>query len=86
MADGLTLADHPFDPVHVACWRCHRRGRHWRTTLVALYGADAPLPNVLAFLAHDCPMRDAIGNEACGACFLDLVMRAQMRRRYSRPK
>jgi hypothetical protein len=49
-------------------------------TLIALYGAEASLPNVLAFLAHDCPKRRGIGNEACGAYYPNLAARAQWRK------
>ena len=73
MGGALTLADYPAKLVRVACRRCDRRGRYWRTTLIALYGAEAPLPNVLAFLAHDCPKRRGIGNGTCGAYYPDLV-------------
>jgi hypothetical protein len=43
--------------------------------LNALYGERAPLPDVLARLAHDCPMRIPIKNKACGAYFPDLIER-----------
>jgi hypothetical protein len=75
MADALTLADYPGKLVRIACRRCDRRGRYWRTTLIAIYGAEAPLPSVLAFLAHDCPKRRGIGNDACGAYYPDLAER-----------
>jgi len=73
MAGALSLADYPAKLARVACRRCDRHARHWRATLVALYGGTAPLPDVLAFLAHDCPKRRGIGNEACGAYYPDLV-------------
>ena len=79
MAGALTLADYPSNLVRVACRRCDRRGRHWRTTLIALYGEEAPLPKVLAFLTHDCPKRHGIGNEACGAYYSDLAERPPAR-------
>jgi hypothetical protein len=81
MADALTLADYPAKLVRVACRRCDRRVRHWPTTLVALYGGTAPLPYVLAHLAHDCPKQGAIGNETCAAYFLDLAERARPRKK-----
>ena len=79
MAGALTIADYPAKLVRVACRKCDRSGRYWRTTLTALYGAEAPLPNVLAFLAHDCPKRRGIGNEACGAYYPDLAERPPSR-------
>ena len=69
------LGVYPYDPVRVACRRCDRRRQYRRSSLVALYGEAAPLPYVLRQLAHDCPKRTAIGNEACGAYFPDLLER-----------
>jgi hypothetical protein len=76
MTRALTLADYPAKLVRVACRRCDRRWRHWRATLIALYGATAPLPDVLVHIARDCPKRGGIGNEACGAYYPDLVERS----------
>ena len=75
MAGALTLASYPFDPVRIACRRCERLGQYRRTALIALHGGKARLPDVLAQLANDCPMRETIGNEACGPYFPDLVER-----------
>ena len=73
MADALELAAYPDPMIRVACRKCDRRGQYRRSSLVALCGPTAPLPDVLAQRAHDCPRRGAIGNEACGAYFPDLV-------------
>jgi hypothetical protein len=67
MAGALTLADFRVELIRLACRRCERRGQHRRTTLIALFGETATLPDVLAQLALDCPMRDTIGNNACSA-------------------
>ena len=75
MADALTLADFRAELTRVACRRCDWRGQYRRTALIARYGEEAPLPDVLAQLAHDCPMRSTIGNEACGAYFPDPIER-----------
>jgi hypothetical protein len=81
MAGALTLADYLGAMVRVACRKCDRCGQYRRSSLVALYGDKAPHPDVLRQLAHDCPKRGAIGNEACGVYFPDLAGR---RRRSSR--
>ena len=75
MAGALTLADFRAELIRVACRRCERRGQYRRTTLIALYGEKAALPDLLAQLAHGCPKCGTIGNEACGAYFPDLVER-----------
>ena len=73
--EASTLADYPDAMVRIACRKCDRRGQYRRSSLIALYGEKAALPDVLGQLAHDCPKRGGIGNEACGAYFPDLVER-----------
>lgn len=75
MAGTLTLADYPTDLVHIACQRCDRRGQYRRAALIARYGEKALLPDLLARLTRDCPMRSMTRNKACGAYFLDLIER-----------
>jgi len=48
---ALTLATCGLDPLMVACPRCGRAGRYRRDTLIARFGADAALPDVLTALA-----------------------------------
>lgn len=79
MADALTLADFRAELIGLACHRRDRRGQYRRTTLIALYGDKTPLPDVLAQVAHDCPKRGTIDNDACGAYFPDLVERQPRR-------
>ena len=86
MAGALTLADFRVELIRVACRRCEQRGQYRRSSLVALYGEAAPLPDVLAQLAHDCPRRGAIGNTACGAYFPDLIERPPDRSPTGRPR
>ncbi len=73
MTGPLTLAEYPEEIVSVSCRKCDRRGRYRRSSLMALYGKKAALPDVLAQLARDCPKRGGIGNDSCGAYFPDLV-------------
>jgi len=54
MADVLTLADFRAELIRVACRRCDRRGQNRQTTLVALYGVEAPPPDVLAAIRTSC--------------------------------
>lgn len=81
MTGARALADYPDPMARIACRRCDRRGQHRRSSLVALYGEKVPLPDVLGPLAHDCPKRERIVNEACGAYFPDLVERPPRSRR-----
>lgn len=73
MAGAFTLADFRAELIRVACRRRARRRQYRRSSLIALYGEKAPLPDVLGMLAHDCPKRGAIGNDSCGAYFPDLA-------------
>jgi hypothetical protein len=75
MGGALTLAEFRPELIRLACRRCDRRGQYRRTTLIALYGEKVALPDVLAQLGLDCPKRGAIGDEACGAYFPDLIER-----------
>jgi len=60
MAGALTLADYPTEVVYIACRRCPRLGKYRRTTLVAPYSAEAPLPEVLPAIRTCClPCRNA---------------------------
>ncbi len=67
MAGALTLTKYPGETVRVAFRRCDRRGQYRRSSLVALHGERAGLPDVLHQLAQGCPWRGAIGNDACGS-------------------
>lgn len=62
-----TLANYPRMMIRIACRKCDRRGQNIRLTLIAHYGANAPLCDVLRRLTHDCPKRNASGNDTCGA-------------------
>jgi hypothetical protein len=51
MAGALTLADFRAKLIRLACRRCDCRGQYRWTTLIALFGEKAALPDVLAQLA-----------------------------------
>lgn len=71
---AVLLADYPGDVVAIACAECGRAGRYGKARLVARFGADARLPDVLRELAGDCPRAGArIGNQGCGAVFPELT-------------
>ncbi len=69
MATGSrTLTDYPGDIVVVVCDRCERRGRLNKVKLIAEYGPDAALPDVLRGIA-DCTKAKGYGNDLCGVRF-----------------
>jgi len=47
--------------IEIACRRCDRRGQYRGTTLLARYGGQARLPDVLAALSADCPNKGKWG-------------------------
>ena len=79
MAGAITLAEFRAELIGLACRRCERRGQYRRSSLIARYGEKAALPDVLARLSDDCPMRSTIGSNACGAYFPDLIERPPSR-------
>lgn len=64
---ACTLADYPEAMVRVACRKCDRGGQYRRSSLIALYGEEVALPDVLGQIAHDCPKRGACGVETAHA-------------------
>lgn len=47
---ALVLSDAP-ETVHIVCDVCSRRGRYSRDKLIATYGADISLPDLLHTIA-----------------------------------
>jgi hypothetical protein len=72
---AYSLAGFPLPIVRVDCARCGRSGQYRLTSLVARFGGDAALPDVLAELAH-CDRRGSFSTP-CGAKFSDLVVVAR---------
>jgi hypothetical protein len=68
---SLTLADYPGDVVRVECPTCERAGRYRLDGLIARFGPDAALPDVLAAVAA-CVRRAGFSGR-CGARFSDLA-------------
>jgi hypothetical protein len=75
MTGARILADYPDAMVRIVCRKCDRRGQYRRSSLVALCGEKAGLPEALRHLAHDCPKRGGIRNDSCGAYFPNLAER-----------
>ncbi|MDP2358202.1 MAG: hypothetical protein Q8M31_19365 [Beijerinckiaceae bacterium] len=57
--------------VEVACDRCDRHGSYQLARVLAEKG-DIPLPDLLALVSADCPARQSLGVEMCGAMFVGL--------------
>jgi hypothetical protein len=72
---AYSLAGFPLPVVRVECSRCGRSGQYRLSSLVAQFGGDAALPDVLAELAH-CDRRGSFSTP-CGAKFCDLAGRAE---------
>jgi hypothetical protein len=70
---SLSFAEYPAAMVRLACSKCDRSGQYRRATLIKKYGAEISLPELLHKIAGSCPKMDALGNDPCGAHYLDLV-------------
>jgi hypothetical protein len=68
--DRFTLAEFPLSMVEIACEKCSRRGRLRKNRLIEQYGADIPLPNLLARLANG-ELRTSM-HDPCGAYYVAL--------------
>lgn len=73
MNGAVRLADYPGELILVVCRKCDRRGQYRRANLVAKYGPDMGLPDVLHVLAGDCPKWS--GWDRCGAVYPELADR-----------
>ena len=59
--------------VRVICSRCDRKGQYRKETLLALYGADVTMPDLLHLIAK-CE-RDRQLGDPCGVRYGDLLPR-----------
>jgi hypothetical protein len=67
------LRDEPSAIVLVACTKCDWKAAYSRDELIALYGADRAMPDVLDHLAApDCP-RTGSNWDPCGAHFVEPI-------------
>jgi len=69
-----SLGEFPLAVVRIDCPRCDRAGSYRRDGLMARFGADAALPDVLMALAT-CERRKDF-SKPCGARFTDLAARS----------
>jgi hypothetical protein len=73
MPDGsLSLAEYPAATVRLACSKCDRIGQYRKATLMARYGGDTRLPDLLHTICANCPKMDMLGNDPCGVHYRDL--------------
>ena len=68
-----SLGEFPLNVVRIDCPRCERAGSYRRDGLLARFGADAALPDVLMALAL-CERRKDF-SRPCGARFTDVAKR-----------
>lgn len=71
MPDAVTLSRLKPGLVKLACKKCGRAGRYRRDTLIARFGPEAGLPDVLADLAA-CRKRGKY-SDPCQATYVDLT-------------
>lgn len=62
------LARYPHPRIRIECGPCGRRGDYSVARLVARYGPDMRLPDLLAKLSADCPGRRGV-TPRCDAVF-----------------
>ncbi len=69
---AYTLSSFHLDLVRIECQKCGRFGQYRRAKLVARYGPDGSMPDLLSDIAADCPKTGDLGLDRCGALFPDL--------------
>ena len=69
----MTLGEYPKAMVRVVCSRCDRKGQYRNETLLALYGADVTMPDLLHLIAK-CE-RHVDMSSPCGVRYGDLLPR-----------
>ena len=74
---SLSPATYPSDAITIRCDRCARMGRYKRRTLIARYGHDAAMPDVLKEITAS-GRNQRLSVERCTAYFEEL--RAQVAR------
>jgi hypothetical protein len=69
--DSIRLRDYPGDVVRFSCGKCGRQGQYRRGKLMAIHGADIPLPDLLVQIAR-CDRRGQM-HDMCGVHYLGLT-------------
>jgi hypothetical protein len=68
-----TLADEPRETILVACSKCDWGATFSRNELIAVHGADHPMPNLLGRLAApDCPRLGSMWDR-CGVHYVESI-------------
>ena len=68
-----TLADEPRETILVACSKCEWRAAFLRDDLIALHGADYPMPNLLNHLAAPNCSRLGSNWDRCGVHYVEPI-------------
>ena len=71
MSGPLLLRDYPCDLVRLSCEKCGCASQFRKQNLIARYGADIPLPDLLEELVG-CHKRGKM-HDACMVRYVDLV-------------
>jgi hypothetical protein len=69
------LADEPRPVIEIACSKCEWKAAFSRTELVALYGAEYPLPNLLDHLAMPGCAKIKSQWDRCGVYYVNPIER-----------
>jgi hypothetical protein len=71
MIESLRLCEYPGKTVRLSCEKCGRQGQYPRGTLIAIHGANIPLPDLLIAIAR-CHQRGKM-HDACAVRYPDLI-------------
>lgn len=70
-SNTFNLGRYPRDYVRLACSRCSRKGQYRKETLIAEYGGDVRLPDLLVMIAK-CERRGN-ASDPCGVVYSNLL-------------
>jgi len=70
---SIPLGEYRHQLVRLVCSRCERRGQYRKETLLAEYGPDVTMPDLLHLIAR-CHRHEGLGT-ACGVRYGDLMSR-----------
>lgn len=73
---ALTPRTYPSDRITVRCDRCNRLGHYWRQTIIARFGPDQAMPDLLARITA-CERNHTLSTDRCRAHFAELRERRQ---------
>jgi hypothetical protein len=67
------LADEPSPVIEVACSKCKWKSAFSRAKLLAVYGAECPLPSLLNHLAMPGCSKINTQRDRCGVCYVNPI-------------